>query len=78
MLPNRTSKTFYANETVYDPIADGYVPIKIWENPNDKNDYLVMAKLASRQAREKEFSSIAKTPELWFSNCRYRALFLEL
>ena len=22
MLPNRTSKTFYANETVYDPIAD--------------------------------------------------------
>ena len=43
----------------YDPKSDHYSPIKIWVNPNDPEDYLVMTKLASRQARKKEFNSIA-------------------
>eukprot|EP00965_Chrysotila_dentata_P116148 3839799-Pleurochrysis_carterae.AAC.1 len=44
---------------VFDPGDDNYKPIKIWENPNDPTDFLVMTQLASRQAREKEFSSLA-------------------
>ena len=44
---------------VYDHQADTYSPIKIWVNPHDEDDYLVMTKLASRPARKKEFNSIA-------------------
>eukprot|EP00965_Chrysotila_dentata_P047186 1565914-Pleurochrysis_carterae.AAC.1 len=43
---------------VYDKEADTYKPIRIWENPNDPSDFLVMASLASRQMREKEFDGI--------------------
>eukprot|EP00965_Chrysotila_dentata_P056186 1863001-Pleurochrysis_carterae.AAC.1 len=44
---------------VFDAEADTYRPIRIWENPNDSTDFLVMTQLASRQSREKEFSSMA-------------------
>eukprot|EP00965_Chrysotila_dentata_P010914 355221-Pleurochrysis_carterae.AAC.1 len=46
---------------VFDPADDTYKPIRIWENPNDPTDFLVMAQLASRQAREKEFNTLADT-----------------
>eukprot|EP00965_Chrysotila_dentata_P041824 1387473-Pleurochrysis_carterae.AAC.1 len=38
---------------VYDKEADAYKPIRIWENPNDPNDFSVMASLSSRLAGEK-------------------------
>ena len=44
---------------VYDPVKDHYDPIKIWVNPNDEDDYLIMTKIASRPARKKEFDAIA-------------------
>uniref|UniRef100_A0A7S4BZD0 Uncharacterized protein n=1 Tax=Chrysotila carterae TaxID=13221 RepID=A0A7S4BZD0_CHRCT len=44
---------------VYDKEDDKYKPTRIWENPNDPNDYLVMASLTSRQCREQEFDSMA-------------------
>eukprot|EP00966_Prymnesium_polylepis_P323969 7380090-Prymnesium_polylepis.1 len=43
---------------VYNKQTDDYDPIKIWVNPNDERDYLVMAKLASRPARKARRSSI--------------------
>jgi len=46
---------------VYNKETDDYEPIKIWTNPNDERDYLVMAKLASRPARKKEFNKMAST-----------------
>eukprot|EP00965_Chrysotila_dentata_P111275 3678803-Pleurochrysis_carterae.AAC.1 len=36
-----------------------YEPIKIWINPNDERDFLVMTKLATQQAREAEFEELA-------------------
>ena len=45
---------------VYNRETDNHDPIKIWVNPNDERDYLVMAKLASRPARKKEFNSMAQ------------------
>lgn len=44
---------------VYDPATNEYQPIKVWVNPNDENDYLVMAKLASRQKRKSDFNALA-------------------
>ena len=46
---------------VYDRTINKYVPIKIWVNPNDESDYVVMANVASRPARKKNFESIART-----------------
>ena len=45
---------------VYDPVADKYVPIRVWQNPNYNTDFVLTATLASRWAREQEFSAIAK------------------
>eukprot|EP00965_Chrysotila_dentata_P236192 6201174-Pleurochrysis_carterae.AAC.1 len=44
---------------VFDADTDIYRPIKIWENPNDLSDFLVMTQLASRQARKREFNALA-------------------
>lgn len=45
---------------IYDPASDSYKPIRVWVNPNDDDDYLVMASIASRPARKAEFESLAK------------------
>ena len=42
----------------YDRGSDKYVPIKIWVNPNDENDFLVMTRLAGRHAREKLYNEL--------------------
>eukprot|EP00965_Chrysotila_dentata_P152283 5032378-Pleurochrysis_carterae.AAC.1 len=44
---------------VHDTQQDSYKPIRVWENPNDPMDFLVMASLSSRQTREKEFDAMA-------------------
>eukprot|EP00965_Chrysotila_dentata_P035043 1166271-Pleurochrysis_carterae.AAC.1 len=52
---------------VYNPLAGvkgKYEPVKIWVNPNDERDFLVMAKLPTRQAREAEYESIAATQDI--------------
>lgn len=46
---------------VYDPVTDGYVPIKAWVNPTDDDDFVLSAALVGRRAREKEFNEIAGT-----------------
>ena len=46
---------------IYDPGADKYIPIKAYVNPNDDHDYVLVAKMASRQRREKEYQEIAST-----------------
>jgi hypothetical protein len=46
---------------VYDPISDKYVPIRVWENPNNSSDFVLAAKLASRCKREAEYREIAST-----------------
>ena len=38
-----------------------YMPIKVWENPNDSSDFLIMTQLAGRRARHADFNSIAGT-----------------
>ena len=52
---------------VYDPATDKYVPIRVWENPNDSSDFVVTAKLVSRVRREAEFSMIAETMNITVS-----------
>ena len=44
---------------VYDPVVDKFVPIRAWQNPHRPSDYVLSAKLASRQAREGEYHQIA-------------------
>ena len=46
---------------VYDPVLDKYIPIKVWENPNNPSDFVLTAKLASRCSREAEYRNIAST-----------------
>ena len=46
---------------IYDPVLDKFVPIRVWENPDDSSDFVLTAKLASRCAREKEYREIAAT-----------------
>ena len=45
----------------YDRPSNNYMPIKIWENPHDESDFLVMAQLAGRRARHADFNAIAGT-----------------
>ena len=44
---------------VYDPETDHFVPIRVWENPEDNTDFVLTATLASRPSRKREFASIA-------------------
>ena len=44
---------------VYDDATDEYVPIKVWVNPDDKDDYVVTASLVGRKLREREYNMIA-------------------
>ena len=43
----------------YNPVANAYNPIRVWEHPTDKSDFLLAPALAARHAREREFASIA-------------------
>ena len=45
----------------YDRGSNQYKPIKVWENPHDESDFLVMTQLAGRRARHKDFNAIAGT-----------------
>ena len=45
---------------VFDRSTGKYTPIRIWENPNDASDYLVMAQLVPHKKWKNEFSSIAE------------------
>jgi hypothetical protein len=49
---------------VFDPESNDYVPIRVWENPNDQNDFVLTARLAGRHAREREFDAIASTMDI--------------
>ena len=49
---------------IYDPIADTYVPIRVWQNPHAEKDYVLAAKLAARVPREKEYDSIVSTMDI--------------
>eukprot|EP00965_Chrysotila_dentata_P247259 6207648-Pleurochrysis_carterae.AAC.1 len=49
---------------IYDKDTDKYAPIRVWENPNDTSDFLVMTSLASRQSREKEFNLMADAADI--------------
>ena len=44
---------------IYDPELDSYIPIKVWENEDDPGDFVLTAKLASRQSREREYKTLA-------------------
>ena len=44
---------------VFDRSTGKYVPIRIWENPNDPSDYLVMTQLVPRDKWKAEFNSMA-------------------
>ena len=44
---------------MYDPIADSYVAIHVWDHPTDAADFVSTATLASRRQREKKFNEIA-------------------
>ena len=33
---------------IYNPFTDSYVPICVWENPNDPSDFVLSAKIAGR------------------------------
>eukprot|EP00965_Chrysotila_dentata_P178453 5893559-Pleurochrysis_carterae.AAC.1 len=66
---------------VFNPIAGvkgKYEPVKIWVNPNDERDFLVMAKLPARQAREVECERIAADRDIIVGskdgNCQRDAL----
>ena len=49
---------------VYDADSDKYVPLKLWQNPDEPNDFVVSARLPSRQAREKEYNALAADCEI--------------
>ena len=43
---------------VYDPKANTYNKIMVWQNPEDPNDFVTMAALAGRNLREAEYEKI--------------------
>ena len=44
---------------IYNPVTDTYDPIHAWTNPADSSDFVPVATLAARYAREKEYEKIA-------------------
>jgi hypothetical protein len=46
---------------IYDAEWDKYRGIRAWENPHDESDYVLVAKLAGRVLREREYHEIAMT-----------------
>ena len=49
---------------IYDPVTDSYAQIRVWENPFDKKDYVLTARLASREKREAEYRDIAEEMDI--------------
>ena len=46
---------------IYNPATNEYEPIKVWENKEDKTDFVLSARLAGRTLREAKYCEIAKT-----------------
>ena len=44
---------------IYCPVADSYMPIKVWVNPTDTTDCVETAQLVGRTLREREYKVIA-------------------
>ena len=48
----------------YDPVTDTYDPIRVWQNPDDDDDFVAASALASRHSREKLFNEMADNCEI--------------
>ena len=49
---------------VYDPVADRYEPIRVWQDPDRPKAFVAAARLACRQKREGCFDEIAQTCDI--------------
>ena len=45
---------------IYDPETDKYNEVKVWQNPEDPDDFVAMAKLVGRRVREGEYNRIVE------------------
>ena len=53
---------------VYDPVTDSYEQIKVWRNENNPGDFVLMAALPARSAREADYRRCVERAEIQVSS----------
>ena len=53
---------------VYDPVTDSYEQIKVWRDENNPGDFVLMAALPARSAREADYRRCVERAEIQVSS----------